>query len=78
MKKFFIVRAVNRADGTAVAPAETKETKEEAESLFYTRCSQACAAVAAGESITDSVIWFSADGFVMDAKGWTANKEPET
>ena len=78
MKKIFIVRAVNRADGSTSAPAESKDNYADAEALFYTRCSQACAAVAAGESVTDAVIMFSADGFVLDSKGWTANKEPET
>ena len=78
MKEYFICRAVNRSDGTTSAPVESCTTKEQAESLFYTRCSQACAAVASGESLTETVIWFNAYGFIIDNKGWSANAEPNT
>lgn len=70
MKKYFICRAVNRADGSTAAPVESTETRSAAESLFYTRCSQACAAAAAGESLSDCVIFFDQTGFVLDQKGW--------
>ena len=78
MKKFFVCRAVNRPDGTTAAPVESTDTREASESLFYLRCSQAVTAVASGESLTDAVVWFSSDGFVIDSKGWRApDPEPE-
>lgn len=70
MKKFHVVRTVNRADGSCAAPAESFESKEAAESTFYTRCSQACAAVASGENISDCVILYDYTGFILDNKGW--------
>lgn len=70
MKKYFICRAVNRADGSTAAPVESTETRDQAESLFYTRCSQACAAAAAGESLSEAVIFFDQTGFIIDSKGW--------
>ena len=77
MKNFFICRAVNRADGSVSAPVESTETKEQAESLFYTRCSLACSAVASGESKSEAVIWFDKTGFIIDHKGWMVNEKPE-
>ena len=73
-KNFFVCRAVNRADGTTSAPVESTETREQAESLFYTRCSQAVAGVASGDELTDCVIMFDAFGFIIDNKGWSANE----
>lgn len=70
MKKFFVCRAVNRADGTTAAPVESTETRAQSESLFYMRCSQAVTAIESGESLSEAVIWFSCDGFVIDSKGW--------
>ena len=70
MKKYFICRAVNRADGSTAAPVESTETRDAAESLFYMRCSQACTAAAAGESLSEAVIFFDQTGFVLDQKGW--------
>lgn len=76
MKKVFVCRAVNRADGSTAAPVESFDTKEQAESVFYTRCSQAVAGVASGDELSDAVIMFDAYGFVIDHKGWSA-PEPE-
>lgn len=71
MKKFFVCRAVNRKDGSVAAPVESFDTRESAESTFYTRCGQACTACAAGDSVTEAVIFFDAEGFVLDHKGWS-------
>ena len=70
MKDFFVCRAVNRADGSTAAPVESFETKAAAESVFYTRCSQACAAVADGNSYSETVLFFDKTGFVIEHKGW--------
>ena len=66
MKKFFVIRAVNRLDGTTSAPAESFDNEQEARSVFYTRASQACAS----DNPTDCVILFSAEGFVIDHVGF--------
>lgn len=70
MKKFFVCRAVNRKDGSVAAPVESFDTRDQAESVFYTRCSQACSSCASGESLTDCVVFFDNTGFVIDHKGW--------
>ena len=74
MKKFFVVRAVNRQDGSASAPAESFDTEKEARSVFFTRASQATIS----DNLTDCVLMFTAEGFVVDKVGFNNQPEPET
>jgi len=72
MKGYFVCRAVNRPDGTTAAPVESRDTYEDAEALFYTRCGQARNAVNSGESLSDCVVFFEANGNICESKGWVA------
>ena len=67
MKKFFVVRAVNRQDGTTSAPAESFETEKEARSVFFTRASQAVIS----DNLSDCVLMFTSEGFVIDKVGFS-------
>lgn len=73
MKKFHVVRAVNRQDGSCSAPAESFENEQDARAMFYTRASQACAS----DNPTDCVVLFSAEGFVIDHVGFIHEEHTE-
>jgi hypothetical protein len=56
------------------APVESFENREQSESTFHLRCSQACVS----DNLTDTVAWFTAEGFMLDIRGYThPAPEPE-
>ena len=73
IKKFFVCRAVNRADGSTSAPVESFEAEKDARATFFTRASQACS----GDNVTDCVVLFTSDGFLLDHVGFTNKIQPE-
>lgn len=73
MKKFFVCRAVNRQDGSTAAPVESFETEKDARATFFTRASQACS----GDNLTDCVVLFTSDGFLLDHVGFSNPAQPE-
>ena len=74
MKKFFVCRAVNRPDGTTSAPVESFENEKDARATFFTRASQACSS----DNLTDCVVLFTSDGFLMDHVGFANPVKPVT
>lgn len=62
MKKFFVMWAAQRQNGTVAAPVESFEDERSAIATFHIRAGQA----ANGDNIKDTVILVTADGFLMD------------
>lgn len=61
MKKYFVMWAAQRQNGSVAAPVESYEDERSAISAFYLRASQA----ANGDNIKDTVILVNADGFLL-------------
>lgn len=70
-KNFFVCWAANRQDGSVAAPVESFVNREDAEATFYTRCGQA----AKSGNVGDAVIFFTADGMILDQKGWNREEK---
>lgn len=62
MKKYFVMWAAQRQDGSVAAPVESFEDERAAIAQFHIRAGQA----ANGDNIKDTVILVTADGFLMD------------
>ena len=63
MKRFFVMWAAQRQDGSIAAPVESFEEERAAVAQFHIRAGQA----ANGNNIKDTVVLMTADGFQMDA-----------
>ena len=64
MKKYFVCWAAQRQNGTVAAPVESFDEDNErgAISTFHIRAGQA----AGGDNLKDTVVLFTADGFLME------------
>ena len=63
MKRFFVMWAAQRQNGTVAAPVESFENERDAIANFHIRAGQA----ANGDNLKDTVILVTADGFLMDS-----------
>lgn len=61
MKKYFVMWAAQRQNGTVAAPVESFEDERAAIANFHIRAGQA----ANGDNQKDTVILVTADGFLM-------------
>ena len=73
MKKFFVVRAVNRRDGTVSAPVESYDEYKPALSTFYIRAGQA--ANSGETNITDTVALLNVKGELLQSIGFNHDEE---
>ena len=62
MKKYFVMWAAQRQNGTVAAPVESFEDERAALATYHVRAGQA----ANGDNLKDTVILVTADGFVME------------
>lgn len=61
MKNYFVCWAAQRQNGTVAAPVESYENERDAIATFHIRAGQA----ANGDNLKDTVVLFTADGFLM-------------
>lgn len=64
MKTYFVIRLVNKADGTVACPVVACETEIEAEKEFYRLCGVAVDST----NITDTVILSDIEGYPLEKK----------
>lgn len=63
MKGYFVCWAAQRQNGSVAAPVESFEEERQAIATFHIRAGQA----ANGDNLKDTVVLFTADGFMMDS-----------
>ena len=61
MKNYFVCWVAQRQNGTVAAPVESYENERDAIATFHIRAGQA----ANGDNLKDTVVLFTADGFLM-------------
>lgn len=64
MRNYFVLRIANKLDGTAVVPASSYESKQDAQKEFYRLCGQAVDST----HLTDTVMLVSKEGVTLDFK----------
>ena len=66
MRNYFVLRIANKTDGTAVVPASSYESKQDAQKEFYRLCGQAVDST----HLTDTVMLVSKEGVTLDFRSF--------